>query len=156
MAKEQQYFELTGIGYNIMTRKANKWGKFQVDLELIDPEQIKKAEELQAKYGVKIKDVLKYSSGGTLQSKTGVSAVTLTAKEVTEGQYPRKFIPTTKSDTNEVVTDLISHGAEITVRFKIYGYEGGTNAQGFSYPSGYSVQLEGVKLHKYTPYRSAA
>jgi len=156
MAAKSEFFELSGYGYNIMTRKANQFGKFQLDLELTDPEEIQKAEELEMKFGLKIKDQLTYSKDGAKVTKPGVSAITLTAKMVEGGQYPRKFIPTTKADNGSVIEDLISHGAKVTARFKVFPYSSGTTDSGHSYPAGFSFQLENVKVHEYVPYRSVA
>jgi len=151
-----EFFELTGTGYNIMTRKPNQFGKFQVDLKLTDPDEIRKLEELEMKYGLKIKDKLTYKMGGELKTETGVTAVTITAKFIEGGKYPRKFVPTTRADNGAVIEDLISHGAKITLRFKKFPYAAGTNDAGYSYPAGNSWQLENVKVHEYVPFKSVA
>lgn len=155
MAKEilsqPEYFELTGYGYNIMTQKTNRYDKFQIDLELTDPEQIAKAEEIQERLGLKIKDELRYSEGGDLKTKPNTSFVTLSRKKVEGGEYPCLFIPTIKADSKEPVKDLIKHGAKITVRIKAYGYGGGDGYRG-----GNGFQPEKVFVHEYEPYVAAA
>lgn len=156
MADKGEYFELTGTLYNVRTRKPNQFDKFQTDIVLTDPAEIQKAEELEMKYGLKLKDQVKFMRNGKLETKGGVTCATFSAKHIDSGQYPRKFIPTTNASDGSVVTDLVEHGATGTVRIKVYPYSPGTNAQGYAYKGGYGFQLENVKLHNYTPYKASA
>jgi len=145
-----EFFELRGKGYNVMLQKPDQFGKFKVDL-IVEGAELDKAIELSDRYGFKIKTELGYA-GATEKMKT--KYVTFTAK-FADGKYPRKFIPT-KDEQGNVVSDLISHGADLTLTVKVYPYQGGTDARGYAYPAGNGYQLEGVLVHSYEPFKAAS
>ena len=150
MAKTE-FFELRGRGYNILTQKPNTWGKFQADLILRDPNEIKEAEKLSDRFGLKLHNEV-YAPGGNIKN---VTAVKLSRKMVTEGKYPCTSIPTVDANTGAEIRDLISNDADVTYRFKVWEYPGGTDKRGNNFPGGNSFQLERVLVHEYTPYKSA-
>lgn len=147
-----EYFELTGVGYNIMLQKADQYGKFKIDL-ILEGSELDKAADISERLGLKIKDSLGYA--GMEEGKPlDVKYITLSAKEQ-DGKYPRKFIPT-KDDDDNIIKDFMRHGAKVTVRFKAYGYKGGTTNTGHKYSAGNGFQLEAVRVHEYEPYTVAA
>jgi len=150
--KAKQQFQLTGKGYNITLRKADQFGKFKVDLELTDPAQIAAAEKLSREYGLKIKDEI--GVAGSKEKRKGVF-VTLSAKEVKDGQFPVTFVPASDDSGNEI-TDFMQHGADLTASFRFYVYKPGVGKDGVPYKGGFGVQLDSVRVHEYTPYKQAS
>lgn len=144
--KEPVFVELRGTAYNVMVQHPDKFSNFKVDL-VLEGAELDKALEYQEKYGLKVKDSLTYMSDGKVQTKEGQN---VTIKYKNDGKFPRDFIPA-KDDSGNTIKDLISHGADITARFKIYGYSGGKK-NGFEYPGGNGFQLEAVRVHSYEPY----
>lgn len=140
--------ELTGEGYNVMLQKPDKFGNFKVDL-VLSGDQLDKALEFQDKYGMKVKSTLKYPTSEGLKEESK-KHVTLRAKFSDTGDIIRKFVPT-KDDEGNVVRDMISHGAKMTVRFRVYSYRAGDN-----YPAGNGFQLNGVRVHEYEPFNKVA
>lgn len=150
-----EYLELTGKGYNVMLQSPDNFGNLKVDLLIEDAEELVKLQDFADTYGMKIHDEFTYMEDRQVKTMKGKS-VTLRAKYVDSGQYPRTFIKAQHSQTGDAIQDLISHGAEMTVRFKVYAYKGGVSAEGFKYPAGNGFQLESVRIHNYEPYRAAS
>lgn len=148
---ERDEFTLRGKGYNCMFQKPDKWGKFKVDLVLTDEDQIKLAKEMSEKYGLKIKDSFSYALDGETITKKDVAVITLRRNYDDKSKYPTTFVPTRDASTQEVITDFISHGADIEVKVQVYGYEGGP-----SWKAGNGFQLNSVRVHSYTPFKASS
>ncbi len=153
--EKAETFEIRGKGYNIMTRKADNFGNFKLDLLLTDPEQIKKAQDLKLQYNLNLKDDFTYMEDKQVKTMSGPS-LTFRAKYDPNGNFPRTSIPMKKADTSEVIQDYVSHGADVTVRFRIYPFKAGTNAQGVKYKAGNGFQLEEILVHSYEAFKAAS
>lgn len=144
-----EWLELSGIGYNLLLQNVDKFGNFKVDLEIVDSKELERLKDFVNKYGLKTKDRINYMENGQPVSKTGTFIAFRAEKSGPTDKFTRMCVPTLSAKTNEVITDLISNGAAITVRFKVYGYKGGVNAQGYKWKGGNATQLETVEVHGY-------
>jgi hypothetical protein len=143
--------ELTGKGYNIMVQNPDQFGKFKVDL-ILEGSEAEKAEEYAKEYGLKVKDAISFNEDGEKRTLEGVKAITLRAKHEEGGKFPRTFIPTV-NDSGEGVNDLISHGAELTAKFRVYPFGDDPTGKG-RWSAGNGFQLQKVTLHKYSPFEA--
>jgi hypothetical protein len=148
------YLELSGTAYNIMLRKPDNFDKFKIDLVVTDPEELKKLEDYETTYGMNVRSELTFPMNGKIESLSGVSYTTFRAKHQPDGDFPRTSVEAIDTSNGEPITQFIEHGAEVTVKFKVYGYKGGTNTEGFSYSGGNGFQLESVRVHSYTPWEA--